>query len=691
LLTSNMIRNSALYIFIVTVISILIYVPVTIGLADNSDFNRTMRAFGLTSVSGIKYWSAEYWYKLSDPASVVQYFKNIFLPVKNNPAEYYSTQFIFTKIALFLNALANKLFHRPPDLFHLLFQTVQYIIIYAFAMVLFLKEKWKDNAYADIAVKVVFALIFLDSGYLVYFNSFFGESTTLIFLILSFALLLYLEKNKNSYGVYVGLILSLFIFSGSKSANFPSTLLLCVPLVYYAIKTERMRKKIAICVSVVVMIMASYNYVQLTPQWMKNDTTFQAVFFGILYNNPSPEQATQDLGLPQELSDFESMNAYNWQSLISDKKKDINFQTLFYDRINLIGVLKYYVTHPAFFAEKLDISAEAALPLRPTYLTNIHLPSEKADLLFDDRMNIWESIRKRFSGFASLFLSLILILSVANVIALLRRKASLYSILLRLALMGAAAGQFIVPIVSNGNADLQKHMFLFNAHLDILIIILLLDNLDFRSRTFRRAGIVSVALLMVISFYPSRPDILTLGRIDDKPIQWYVLEKSNGWVKVIAKDALYRSAYDETSNDYATASIHESLNTRYIEKWFTQEERNRIRDAEYFAICNNRNSQLADAGDRPHYWFSPMKYAVQNSDRSFRKKYSAYLTLPSVDDVNQLFDLSKTASVLPIDYWLSTPYYSSTDKARIVSSDYQVYHRKVDTVLGIRPVMWVRP
>ncbi|WP_336790096.1 glycan biosynthesis hexose transferase WsfD [Paenibacillus sp. MMO-177] len=689
MLKSSMIRNSVLYIFIVIVISILIYVPATIGLADNSDFNRTMRAFGLSSISGIKYWSADYLYQLSSPVSVFQYFKNIFLPVRDNPAEYYSTQFLFTKIALFFNSLASKLFHRAPNLFHLFFQTVQYILIYAFAFFLFLKEKWKDNAYADIAVKAIFALIFLDCGYLVYFNSFYGESTTLIFLILSFALLLHLEKNKNSYWVYIGLILSLFIFSGSKSANFPSTLLLCVPLVYYVIKHEGLKKKIAVCVLVIGMLIASYSYVKLTPQWMKNDTSFQSVFFGVLYNNPSPEKAIQDLGLPRELSGFESMNAYNRQSL-HPEKNDIDFQTLFFSRISQLEVLKYYFTHPAFFAEKLDISAEAALPLRPTYLTNIHLSSQQADLLFDDRMNVWESIRKRFSGSASLFLGLILVLSAANVVALLRRKASIYSILLRLALMGAAAGQFIVPIVSNGNADLQKHMFLLNVHLDILIIVLLLDNLDFKSRTFWRVGIVTAAFLIVISFYSSRPEMLTLGRIAGKPIQWYVLEKNDGWAKVIAKDALFRSAYDETSNDYTKASIHESLNAVYINEWFTHDERNRIGYAEYYAICGHNNPQQAEAGDRPHYFFSPIKYAAQNSDRAFRQTYSAYLTLPSVDDVKQLFDLSKTASVLPVDYWLSTPYYGSTNKSRIVSSDYQVYHRKVDKELGIRPVMWVR-
>lgn len=692
MLTSNKIRGYVIYFSVLTALILLIYVPVTIGLADNSDFFRTISAFKLTPVHGITYWSAESLYRISDPASVVQYFKRIFLPVQVSPMDYYSTQFMFTKVALFLNALAGKLVQRDPGLFHLFFQTVQYIILYAFALMLFLKERWLDKPYANWVLKAVFALILLDCGYLVYFNSFFGEATTLIFLVMSFVFLLYLlEKNKNAYWVYFGLILSLFLFSGSKSANFPSTLLLCVPLVYYAIKYEKTRKKIIICVSVAVMLAGSYGYVKLIPQWMKDDTAFQSVFFGVLYNNPSPAQAVQDLGLPRELSRYESTNAYNYQSVHHGHQKDITIQNLLGGRYSQIGVIKYYFAHPAFFAEKLDIAAEAALPLRPTYLTNVHLPSTQADLLFEYRMNLWESLRKQFSGFASLFLCLIFILSAANVVALLRRKAGFHRILMRLALLGAALGQFIVPIITNGNADLQKHMFLFNVHLDILIIVLLLDNLDFKSRTFRRVGIAVVTFFIITAlFHSGKPEMLTLGRKDGKPIQWYVLERNNDWVKVIAKDSLYRAAYDETSNDYTRSSLHASLNTEYRDRWFTLEEQNRIRYAKYEAICSDKHMRQSDAGDRPHYFFAPIKYAVQDSGRAFRKQYSAYLTLPSVDDVKQLYDLSRPASVLPVDYWLSTPYYSSADQSRIVSSDYQVYHRNVHAELGVRPVMWVR-
>ncbi|KAA9005884.1 hypothetical protein F4V43_07375 [Paenibacillus spiritus] len=689
MLKSIRIRSLVLYISLVILISVLIYVPVTLGLADNSDFNRTMRAFGLTSSSGIKYWSADYLFKIAGPASIWQYFIHIFLPVTGNPAEYYSTQFIFTKIALFLNALGVRLLHQAPDVFHLVFQTVQYIGIYALAFFLFMKEKWRPRAYADLAVKAVFALIFLDCGYLVYFNSLYGEPTTLIFLLLSFVLLLYLEKNKTAYWVYGGLILSLLMFSGSKSANFPSALLLCVPLVYAIIRKEGRKKKIILCTLIAAMLGASYGYVRLIPDWMKNSTTFQSVFYGVLYDNPSPGSAVRELGLPRELAGFESMTAYNWASLSSGQAKDTDFQTLFFDRISQTGIMKYYLAHPAFFAEKLDMSAEAALPLRPTYLANVHLPSQQADLIFDNRMNVWESIRKQFSGCASVFFGLILVLSVINVGALLRTKAGTYRILLRLALLGGAAGQFLVPILNNGNADLQKHMFLFNVHFDLLIIVLLLDNLDLGNRIFKWIGGVTAALLLAISFYSSKPETLSLGHQNGHPIQWYVLEKKNGWTKVIAKDALFRSAYGTTSNDYTQSGIQDSLNAK-MDIWFTQQERARIRHSEYEAIASEATRQQADAGDRPHYWFSPIKYAAQDSGRAFRHRYSAYLTLPSVDDAERLFRLSKSASVLPVDYWLSTPYYSSTDQTRMVSSDYQVYSRKVDAKLGVRPVMWVR-
>lgn len=682
-------RRLTLYASLVLVLILLIYVPRTIGVADNSDFNRTMRAFGLHSVSGIKYVSAEYQYRISAPASIVRYFIDIFLPVRDNPAGYYSTQFIFVKIALFLNAAANQLLQRDSGLFNLFFQTIQYILIYALALALFLQKKWKDQPCADLTVKIVFACLFLDCGYLVYFNSFFGESTTLIFLVFAFVLLLYLEKNHNGYGVYIGLIVSLFLFSGSKSANFPSTILLTIPLVYYAIRKETSRRRILICASAAVMLIASYSYVKLAPEWMEKVTTFQSVFFGVLYENPNPAQAAADLGLPRELARLDSLDAYVRHPLNPLSRHDPVFHSSFFERASKAGVLKYYLTHPAFFAEKLDQSAEAALPLRPTYLTNIKLSSQRADLLFAYRWNAWERVRKELAGFASVFFGVISVLYLVNLIALFRRKAGLYSLLLRLVLLCAAAGQFIIPIVSNGNADLQKHMFLFNVHFDMLIILLLLDNADFNSRTFKIAGIAAAALWVALAFYPGKPRTIAMGQIDGKPIKWYVLDRRDDWAKVIAADALYRSAYDDRSNDYTQASIQEELNA-YADAWFTPEERNRIRLAEYPALCNESNARQADGGDRPHYWFSPIKYAAQDSYRAYRKLYSAYLTLPSVDDVQRLFDLSRTASVLPVDYWLSTPYYNSTDMARIVSSDYQVYHRKVDTVLGIRPVMWVK-
>ncbi|MEO3944852.1 hypothetical protein [Gorillibacterium sp. CAU 1737] len=540
----------------------------------------------------------------------------------------------------------------------------------------------------NIAIKMLFLFLFLDSGYLVYFNSFYGEAPTLIFLLLSFVLLVYLEKGKSSLLIIIALIGSLFLFSGSKPANFPSALLLTLPLVYHVLRREEGRKRFFLCACIAAMLMGASGYVKHTPDWMNKVTTFHAVFFGVLYDHPAPEEAVKELGLPPELSQLEAVNAYAHEPLNPYNLYDSSFQSLFFDRTGKLDVLLYYLKHPALFAEKLDMSAEAALPLRPTYLTNKEVPSEQADLWFAFRLNAWESVRKHFSGFASLFIGAVMGLSMVNLILHLRRRTSLFGILLRAVLICATVGQFIIPMVSNGHADLQKHMFLFNVHLDLLILVIVMDRAGFFLRHFRQIGLALLFLCLLTSF-PGKPETITLGRLEGKPIEWYVLERRDEQVKLIAKDSLFRTSYDERSNDYTKAGIQTELDDK-VSTWFSQEERELIQKANYSALRNASNASLADEGDRPHYWFSPIKYAAQNSDRAYRTAYSAYMTLPSIDDVQRLFRLSKSASILPESYWLSTAYFSSTDKARMVSPDYQVYHRRVDTELGVRPVQWVK-
>lgn len=69
-------RGLTLYLLLVLVLVLLIYVPSPIGLADNSDFNRTLRAFGLTpDGDGTKYWSVGYHYRIANPSGIVRYFQ----------------------------------------------------------------------------------------------------------------------------------------------------------------------------------------------------------------------------------------------------------------------------------------------------------------------------------------------------------------------------------------------------------------------------------------------------------------------------------------------------------------------------------------------------------------------------------------------------------------------------------------
>ena len=335
-----------------------------------------------------------------------------------------------------------------------------------------LRVPWLQSPAGNFFFKIIVLFIFLDTGYLVYLNSFFGEATTLIFLLLAFVMLLLLERGKVHPVFYIGLLVSLFVFSGSKTANFPSAVLLGMALIFYVLKNEDLPKKLVIGAAVLVMLWGAAGYVKNAPQWMQKVTTYHAVFFGVLKDHPEPEKAIKELGLPEELLQLESTHGYlrHPYDIYGD-----DFAALFFDHVGKGAVLRYYLTHPGYFLKKLDKSAEAALPLRPTYLSNT---STTGDLVFTGKLNVWETARKRLSGKALFMISGILLLSLLNLLSLWRKRADGYRVMLRLALVGCAAGQFIVPVIGNGEADLIKHMFLFNIHLDLLLVMLLYDPVE---------------------------------------------------------------------------------------------------------------------------------------------------------------------------------------------------------------------
>jgi hypothetical protein len=115
------------FLTVVLLLSGLLFFPSPMGLADNSDFKRTLDAFGMRPADPVRYLSFVGDYLIEEPKSVLAYGLDLFRPVDDNPQAYYSTQYLFVKGALFLNSLYNKLTHNDPHQFRIVFQTALYI------------------------------------------------------------------------------------------------------------------------------------------------------------------------------------------------------------------------------------------------------------------------------------------------------------------------------------------------------------------------------------------------------------------------------------------------------------------------------------------------------------------------------------------------------------------------------------
>lgn len=678
--------NILIFICVYGLLSALLFIPEAIGVADNGDYLRTMEVFGILPSEDTSYFSFQSDYIISSPKTAGEYGLDIFRPIRSGTSDYRSSQFLFIKTALFFNAIYNALCGVEPARFNLIIQTCIYLFCYALAITALLKRKWLASKVGNWVFKIVFLIMFLDTGYLMYFNSFFGEATTYIFLVASFVMLLALERqreNVNKLSIYLFLIFSIWMFSGSKAANFPSAVLLCAALLVYILRYEKTRRKLILSAMLAIMLVSAFMYASRAPEWMDKVTTFQSVFFGILKDTTDTDEILKEMDIPPELACLESTDAYS----VTDY--DIygeEFEKLFYDKVSKADVLRYYLRHPAILTDKLKISAEAALPLRATYLSNYDIGNEH-DLVFANKFNVWENIRKQFSGYAFIAFVIIILLSAAN---LFFNKADAYSFSLRLALILCAMGQFVVPVIGNGEADLMKHMFLYNIHIDILIILLIYDNIEscVRHYRFSFAAAAVLAIVIMISLFKA-PETVTYGHIGNTPIEWYVIEKKDGYVKLISKDILYNIGFDESDNLLFNSDIEKSL-IKKTDEWFTADEKSQIKRNAYPLVLSRNNADIATAGDRPHFWFSGVEYAERNIGRAFRCTYYAYITLPSVSDVKQLHDVSGNTGNTDEQYWLRTPWISKENFVRVAAPDNQVYHRNVKNILGVRPVMWVK-
>jgi len=438
--------------------TVLMIKPI-IGVADNGDFYRVMIPVGL------EYLTDDYSEKYFNYIHSKYRVRNVGVW---GGGDYITTHIIPVKLAIFLNNLV--LFH--SGIFDIRFLSVIYSVILLFS--LFLITKYTQSRYKPVnwLIMALSVLVFLDVGYISYFNSLYGEAASYVFLLLTVAITIYILKcERPKISVLIAFFIAAIFFVGAKQQNSPLVVLFAA----FGIRFLWLRKdwlwKNTVIICTIVLILASGLVYSVISQEIRNINIHQAVFFGILKDSKTPEEDLQELGLDPKLSVLAGKTYYDENVPIKPKSEELKKE--FFDKISYTKIVAFYLKHPIRFIQKMEVTANNAFTIRQGYLGNYEKSEQLEPGKQTNLFSLWSYIKQTRIPHHLWFVVLFYIVFYSVWFVEYKKTGTIKErVFLELYALIGISGliQFVLPMLADGEGDLSKHLFLFSVCFDIMFV-----------------------------------------------------------------------------------------------------------------------------------------------------------------------------------------------------------------------------
>lgn len=425
-----------------------------VGIADNGDFLRIMLSTGLDYLDPNTSYEDKYF------GHFIREFKLTALGI----GSYASTQVPLVLIATWLNKLVYS-----KTVFDMRFMAAVYGLLLLLAFWIFSRYHRTLPLAGRIALGLLLVLMFADAGYTGYFNSLFGEPVSFVFLLLTVALALAVAtRDEPSRKLLIAFFICAVCLTGSKVQNAPVGILIALlGLRFIRLRGDTAWRKTVIGLSAFLAIGSIAMYV-FAPKQLKEINMYQTVFYGVLKDSPTPEQDLQELGLPKELAVLAGTNFFTPDTPIP--QRDPRLYELFYNDMSHSKIALFYLKHPGRLLAKLEVAAQHGMEIRP-YLGTYEKSEGMARVAISNKFSLWSDFKQNWLPNTLWFIFPFYALYYAVLWAE-RRKAQtlggrIYAETFALVgLIGIVS--FLIPIIGDGEADLSKHLFLFNVCFDMM-------------------------------------------------------------------------------------------------------------------------------------------------------------------------------------------------------------------------------
>lgn len=440
----------------------LIMLPPVIGVADNGDFSRLMRLAGFQYLDPDESYDDRYF------AYAHQYFG-----YKSNwGSSYVTTQVVLLSVVGWLARLFDG------EVFDIRWLGAVYTGMLATAIYLFIRnaDAVAGNRAAT-AIYGVFAagmllFVFGDIGYLAYFHSFYGEPYALLGMLLSVAAIMAMTQADKPSGWQLALLVSAAVaVATSKIQHAPFGFAFGLIVWRMAGLRDDKRWRRMTHVGLGILLGSSVLMLVFAPGGLKQINLYQSVFYGILKDSPDARRDMMELGIPERYLPLAGTNYFQKDVAIPQDDPVLRREVL--QKLSHKDVALYYLRHPERLWQKLNKAAENGVSVRPSYLGNYDASAGKPRGALSDTFDTysdWKShhMPHSLSWFAGCWLAYLAVLGLLWRNAVSRRVRARLETMAIISLCGLFA--LVVPILGDGEADLGKHLFMFNVCFDMMLI-----------------------------------------------------------------------------------------------------------------------------------------------------------------------------------------------------------------------------
>lgn len=485
----------------IIIVGIALMIPPIIGLADNGDFYRIINNQGLYKLD--RFADDQYLNYASSKFGIYEYFDE------------YAEGLVSTQIPFILLAKAFNAVFATDGLFDIRFLSIIYLLYLAAALYLLVDyTSQKASGAAKYLIAALSVFVFADTGYTEYFNSFYAEALVLVSFLMAMATaLLMTQKRYNPYLLLAISLINCFILTGAKQQNAPLGVLFGIMYIILAfimgkskdqpseeglvivnadngtsgtkpyILNKRMFKVIATSLGMLMCVAGVGVYV-LIPQEFVNINSYHAMTRGILMSSENPEQTLDEFGIDKQYSMLNNSIYYERYPIV-----DVDSQILedtFYSKYNFISIAMHYITHPDKLYKMIGVTTGEAYNIAPVSYGTYERVAGKEPAARTDYFSLYSTLKPaivpKTAGFVIVWMIAVLVFNYKDPC----RDVILAFIIL------AGLSQFAVSIIGAGDADLSKHVFLYNVAFDLVnficgasIITSLCSSIDNKAKSKR--------------------------------------------------------------------------------------------------------------------------------------------------------------------------------------------------------------